>query len=88
VADLDSVFLSENLNWVSNAQNASGPTPKQPPDVADPCAASPRYSCCRIEARSPASDSQAGVLPLTAAAGVNGAAKNGYAYRPDEKGAT
>src|SRR5262249_6134303 len=25
----------ENLNWVSNAQTASGPTPKQPPVYAD-----------------------------------------------------
>ena len=25
----------ENLNWVSNAQTGSGPTPKQPPDFAE-----------------------------------------------------
>ena len=25
----------ENLNWVSNAQSASGPTPKQVPEVAE-----------------------------------------------------
>lgn len=25
----------ENLNWVSNAQTASGPTPRQPPDYAE-----------------------------------------------------
>src|SRR5262249_5405681 len=34
VATVFRLYL-ENLNWVSNAQTASGPTPKDPPDFED-----------------------------------------------------
>lgn len=85
----------ENLNWVSNAQTASGPTPKQAPVVADFLRGIQAMQALQdrgqivfsVEYRE---EALGGPLP---AAGVTArdvveAAKNGYEYRPDEKSAT
>src|SRR5262249_11315756 len=83
----------ENLNWVPNAQTASGPTPRQPPEFAD--------FLRGIEALQTLQDRGQAVFtqeerteqvggPLSAdrvtAAALVEAAKNGQEYRPDETG--
>ena len=85
----------ENLNWVSNAQTASGPTPKQPPDVADFLRGIAALQLLQdrgqivfgVETRE---EKLGGPLPVDSvkAGDVIEAAKHGYEYRPDEKGAT
>src|SRR5439155_12774858 len=85
----------ENLNWVSNAQTASGPTPKQAPVVADflhGMAVLQRLQdraeiVFGIEERE---ERLGGPLPAAAvsARDVVEAAKNGYEYRPDDQGTT
>jgi hypothetical protein len=85
----------ENLNWVSNAQTASGPTPKQPPDVADFLRGIAALQLLQdrgqivfgVETRE---EKLGGPLPVDSvkAGDLIEAAKNGYEYRPDEKGAT
>src|SRR5215475_15613663 len=85
----------ENLNWVPNAQTASGPTPKQAPPVADflrGMAVLQRLQdraeiVFGVEERE---EPLGGPLPAAAvsARDVVEAAKNGYAYRPDDQGAT
>jgi len=85
----------ENLNWVPNAQTASGPTPKQAPVVADflhGMAVLQRLQdraeiVFGIEERE---ERLGGPLPAAAvsARDVVEAAKNGYAYRPDDQGTT
>lgn len=83
----------ENLNWVSNAETASGPTPRDPPDYAEFLAG--------IQALQRLRDRSAAVLHYeereerltdgvpagagTAAAAVE-AAKAGLEYRTDDKG--
>ena len=83
----------ENLNWVSNAQTASGPTPKEPPDFLDFQRGIAALQVLQtrgqivfgVEERS---ETLAGPLPAAAvtARDVIEAAKSGYEYRPDEKG--
>jgi hypothetical protein len=85
----------ENLNWVSNAQTASGPTPKQPPVVEDFLRGIKAMQVLQdrghivfsVEERS---ETIGGPL---AAASVTGrdvieAAKNGYEYRQDKTSGT
>jgi hypothetical protein len=85
----------ENLNWVSNAQSASGPTPSQPPDFADFLRGV--YALQVLQDRSlivfgqeERSEPMGG--PLSAeridAAAVLEAAKSGFEYRRDNGGAT
>ena len=85
----------ENLNWVPNAQTASGPTPLQAPVYAQFKAGVEVLQ--RLQSRGlivfgneERSEALGGPLPATAIAApdVIEAAKNGYEYRPDEKGST
>ncbi|KWT92784.1 hypothetical protein APY03_2958 [Variovorax sp. WDL1] len=83
----------ENLNWVSNAQTASGPAPTKPPEVNDFMRGIEAMQVLQdrgqivfgIEERS---ETLGGPLPTAsvAARDVIEAAKSGYVYRPDEKG--
>jgi hypothetical protein len=85
----------ENLNWVSNAQTASGPTPKQAPVVADFLHGMEVLQQMQdrseivfsVEERE---EQLGGPLPATAvsARDVVEAAKNGYVYRPNDQGTT
>ena len=85
----------ENLNWVSNAQTASGPTPNEPPDVVDFLRGIEAMQTLQdrgqlvfgLEERS---ETLGGPLPAASvtARDVIEAAKSGYEYRTDEKGAT
>jgi len=85
----------ENLNWVPNAQNASGPTPKQAPVVAAFLHGMDVLQ--RLQDRAAIvfgveerEQQLGGPLPAAAvsARDVVEAAKNGYEYRPDDHGAT
>ena len=85
----------ENLNWVSNAQSASGPTPSKPPDFADFFRGV--YALQALQDRSlivfgqeERTEPVGGPLPADRidAAAVLEAAKSGYEYRRDEGGAT
>ena len=85
----------ENLNWVSNAQTASGPTPKQAPVVADFLHGMEVLQQLQDRAEivfgvEEREEQLGGPLPATAvsARDVVEAAKNGYAYRPNDQGAT
>src|SRR5215471_7325973 len=85
----------ENLNWVSNAQTASGPTPKQAPVVADFLHGMEVLQQLQDRAEivfgvEEREERLGGPLPATAvsARDVVEAAKNGYAYRPDDQGTT
>ena len=85
----------ENLNWVSNAQTASGPTPKQAPVVADFLHGMEVLQQLQDRAEivfgvEEREEQLGGPLPATAvsARDVVEAAKNGYAYRPDDQGTT
>jgi hypothetical protein len=85
----------ENLNWVSNAQTASGPTPKQPPVYAEflRCIAALQTLQDRgqivfgLEERA---DPMGGPVPAGSVTPGNviEAAKSGLEYRPDENGST
>jgi len=85
----------ENLNWVSNAETASGPTPKDAPTFLEFQHGIEALQTLQdrdqivfgVEERT---ESAGGPLPASAirAADVIEAAKNGYEYRPDEGGAT
>jgi len=84
----------ENLNWVSNAQTASGPTPKKPPVFQDFLRGVQALQALQdrgqivfgVEERQEALGDS---LPLGSVAGrdIVEAAKNGYEYRLDDKGA-
>jgi len=85
----------ENLNWVSNAQSASGPTPSQPPVFADFLRG--MFALQLLQDRSlivfgqeERSEPVGGPLPAERidAAAILEAAKSGYEYRPDGSGAT
>ena len=85
----------ENLNWVSNAQTASGPTPKEAPVVADFLHGMKVLQQLQDRAEivfgvEEREEQLGGPLPATAvsARDVVEAAKNGYAYRPDDRGTT
>src|SRR5712691_7791970 len=85
----------ENLNWVPNAQTASGPTPKQAPVVAAFLHGMAVLQLLQdraeivfgVEARE---ERLGGPVPAAAvsARDVVEAAKNGYEYRPDDQGTT
>lgn len=82
----------ENLNWVSNAQTASGPTPRKPPVVDDFLRGMEAMQALQdrsqivfgIEERT---ETLGGPLPAASvsARDLIEAAKSGYEYRQDEK---
>jgi hypothetical protein len=85
----------ENLNWVSNAQSASGPTPAQPPDFADFFRGVGALQVLQDRAfivfgQEERTEPVGGPLPAERidAAAVLEAAKSGYEYRRDDGGAT
>jgi hypothetical protein len=85
----------ENLNWVSNAQTASGPALQQPPEFADFLRGIEALQVLQdrgqvVFTQEERTETLSGPLPaarVTAAAVVE-AAKNGQEYRPDEAGKT
>jgi len=84
----------ENLNWVSNAQTASGPTPKRPPEVDDFLRGIAALQALQdkgqiVFAQEDHAEVVGGPLPAASvsARDVLEAAKNGYEYRPDERSA-
>ena len=83
----------ENLNWVSNAQTASGPTPKKPPVFQDFLRGVQALQALQdrgqlVFSAEERQEAQGGSLPMASVAGrdIVEAAKNGYEYRPDDKG--
>jgi hypothetical protein len=81
----------ENLNWVSNAQTASGPTPKDPPDYETFLRGVQALQTLQDRAQivfsvEERSDPQGSPLPADAvtARDMVEAAKNGYEYRRTE----
>ena len=83
----------ENLNWVSNAQTASGPTPRNPPDVDDFLQGIAAMQSLQergqiVFALDERTETLAGPLPASSvtARDVLEAAKSGFEYRMDEKG--
>lgn len=84
----------ENLNWVSNAQTASGPTPKKPPVFEDFLRGIQALQILQdrgaiVFGSEERQEAQGGPLPISSVAGrdIVEAAKNGYEYRQDDKGA-
>jgi len=85
----------ENLNWISNAQTASGPTPQQAPDFSEFLHGMEVLQLLQdrseivfgVEERQ---EAVGGPLPAASVSAhdIVEAAKNGYDYRPDEKGVT
>ena len=85
----------ENLNWVSNAQTASGPTPKEAPVYDDFLRCVQALQALQDRAQivfgmEERVEPAGGPLPGAAVTGADvlEAAKNGLEYRPDEGGAT
>jgi hypothetical protein len=85
----------ENLNWVPNAQTASGPTPRQAPEVSEFLHGMAVLQLLQDRAEivfgvDEREERLAGPLPAVAvtARDVMEAAKNGFEYRPDENSAT
>src|SRR5712691_736684 len=85
----------ENLNWVSNAQTASGPTPQRPPEFADFLRGIEALQVLQdrgqvVFTQEERTEKLGGPLPAdrVKAADVVEAAKNGQEYRPDETGKT
>ena len=84
----------ENLNWISNAQTASGPTPKTPPDYQDfqrgilalQALQDRGQAVFSVEERV---EAQGSPLPASgvSARDIVEAAKSGYEYRRDDTGA-
>ena len=84
----------ENLNWVSNAQTASGPTPKTPPVYEDFFRGVQAMQALQDRGQLVFSvedryEAQGGSLPMASVTGrdIVEAAKSGYEYRLDDKGA-
>jgi hypothetical protein len=82
----------ENLNWVSNAQTASGPTPRNPPDVDDFLRGITALQMLQergqiVFGQEERIETVGGPLPAAsiAARDILEAAKSGYEYRQDEK---
>src|SRR6266849_6272770 len=83
----------ENLNWVSNAQTASGPTPKEPPVYQDFLRGVQALQTLQdrgqlvlgVEERSEAQGSSLPAGSVTPRDIIE-AAKSGYEYRLDEQG--
>ncbi len=85
----------ENLNWVSNAQTASGPTPKRPPDVDEFLRGITALQALQdrghvVFGQEERIEVAGGPLPpaSVAARDLLEAAKSGYEYRQDEKNGT
>jgi hypothetical protein len=85
----------ENLNWVPNAQTASGPTPKQAPEVSEFLHGMAVLQILQDRAEivfgvEDREERLGGPLPAAAvsARDVVEAAKNGYEYHADDKNAT
>src|SRR5499426_2861426 len=85
----------ENLNWVLNAQTASGPTPRIAPDFTDFRRGVDALESLQARGRivfgvEERTETVAGPLPAAAvtARDVVEAAKSGYVYRLDDKGTT
>jgi len=85
----------ENLNWVPNAQTASGPTPKQAPEVSEFLHGMAVLQILQDRAEivfgvEEREERLGGRLPAAAvsAGDVVEAAKNGYEYHADDKDAT
>ncbi len=85
----------ENLNWVPNAQTASGPTPQTAPPYGDFRRGIEALQILQDRAQivfgaEERSETVGGPLPAASVTGRDAieAAKNGLEYRPDEKGAT
>src|SRR5262244_1818590 len=83
----------ENLNWVPNAQTASGPTPRIAPDFADFRRGVDALESLQARSRvvfgvEERTETVAGPLPAAAvtARDVVEAAKSGYTYRLDDSG--
>ena len=83
----------ENFNWVSNAQTASGPTPKQPPVFQDFLSGIRALQTLQDRGQVVFSveeiqEAQGGTLPLGSVGGHDmvEAAKHGYEYRRDIAG--
>jgi hypothetical protein len=83
----------ENLNWVPNAQTASGPTPRVAPEFADFRRGVDALESLQARGRivfgvEERTETLAGPLPAAAvtARDVVEAAKSGYVYRLDDKG--
>jgi len=83
----------ENLNWVSNAQTASGPTPKEPPVFHDFLSGIQALQTLQDRGQLVFSveehlEPQGGAVPLASVGGRDmvEAAKNGYEYRRDDAG--
>ena len=83
----------ENLNWVSNAQTASGPTPKKAPVFQDFLRGVQALQTLQdrgqiVFSTEERQEAQGGSLPLGSVSGrdIVEAAKSGYEYRPDDKG--
>ena len=82
----------ENLNWVSNAQSASGPTPREPPEVHDFLRGIAALQTLQDRGRIVFGQEErievlGGPLPAgsVSARDILEAAKSGYEYRQDEK---
>src|SRR6185369_16774353 len=85
----------ENLNWVSNAQTASGPTPATAPVFNDFRRGIDALQVLQdrgaiVFGLDERSEAVGGPLPASSikAGDIIEAAKNGYEYRPDENGRT
>src|SRR5215470_14272365 len=85
----------ENLNWVPNAQTASGPTPRVAPEFSDFRRGVDALESLQARGRivfgvEERTETLAGPLPAAAvtARDVVEAAKSGYIYRLDSKGAS
>jgi len=85
----------ENLNWVSNAQTASGPTPALAPDFNDFRRGIQALQNLQDQGHivfglDERTESAGGPLPAASvkASDIIEAAKNGYEYRPDDNGKT
>ena len=83
----------ENLNWVPNAQTASGPTPRIAPDFANFRRGVDALESLQARSRivfgvEERTETVAGPLPAATvtARDVVEAAKNGYIYRQEDKG--
>jgi hypothetical protein len=85
----------ENLNWVSNAQTASGPTPASAPVFNDFRRGVEALQSMQNQGKivfgvEERVETAGGPLPASSikAGDIIEAAKNGYEYRPDSKGKT
>jgi hypothetical protein len=83
----------ENLNWIPNAQTASGPTPRQAPPVSDFLRGVAALQAMQdrgaiVFGLAEKEEQVGGALPANSVSAGNliEASKNGLEYRPDEDG--